>query len=173
MANGAKKKKKRREDPVPIRVFRWDRALTQEHQNPRAALLSTWRSGRAPLAEGDVEELRRMCWITTTRILRAASNGLQAVPAPTLRLVPTLDLESKWEHASRIHMTRLHLSQLRAQLYFQAVPHREKVDKFYPEVSCEGNLRSIPNLLSEALLLVCLHLFTCIQVELWPMLCRQ
>lgn len=99
-------------------------------------------SVQAPLAEGDVEELRRMCWITTTRILRAASNGLQA----TLRLVSTLDLESKWKHASHDSTAFIAAVQLRAQLYFQAVPHREKVDKFYPEVPCEGDLHSIPNL---------------------------
>lgn len=70
--------------------------------NPRKGLLFILLSDQALLAEGDVEELRRMLPDKRGRaFLRAASNGLQAVLSPAVRLISSLEIRLKVKQASK------------------------------------------------------------------------
>lgn len=70
--------------------------------NPRKGLLFILLSDQALLAEGDVEELRRMLPDKRGRaFLRAASNGLQAVPSPAVRFISSLEIRLKVKQASK------------------------------------------------------------------------
>lgn len=70
--------------------------------NPRKGLLFILLSDQALLAEGDVEELRRMLPDKRGRaFLRAASNGLQAVPSRFMRFISSLEIRLKVKQASK------------------------------------------------------------------------